>query len=131
MMAALWADTLWQWHASHVTLLRHSRLLVKSCNGQFSFDSGLLLFLLDLKQYILQDHLSVIQSNLTLTIIMIAHSILNLNKQNKIYHNQQVVSMKFQFLLMITFLMLAAGQSLSQDKAIHFPTTEQEIFFRH
>ena len=36
--------------------------------------------------------------------------------------------MKFQFLLMITLLMLAAGQSLSQDKAIHFPTTEQEIF---
>jgi len=52
----------------------------------------------------------------------------DLNKQNKIYHNQQVVSMKFQFLLMITLLMLAAGQSLSQDKAIHFPTTEQEIF---
>ena len=36
--------------------------------------------------------------------------------------------MKFQFLLMIIFLMLAAGQSLSQDKAMNFPTTEQEIF---
>jgi outer membrane protein OmpA-like peptidoglycan-associated protein len=36
--------------------------------------------------------------------------------------------MKYQFLFIISFLIFATGQSLSQDKAIHFPTTEEEIF---
>ena len=36
--------------------------------------------------------------------------------------------MKYQFLFIISFLIFVTGQSLSQDKAIHFPTTEEEIF---
>jgi len=35
--------------------------------------------------------------------------------------------MKYQILFIISFLLFVTGQSLSQDKAIIFPTTEQEI----